>query len=209
MTRTDPNEEAPIVHIVDDDDAVRYALMRLFGSVNLECRTYISGDEFIEKFTGGHPGCLVVDIRMPGLSGLEVQRVFKGKGIHMPVIVITGFGDTDTGVRAMKDGAFDFIQKPFSDQTLLDAAQSAIQTHIELRAKERDLENIKVRFASLSDREREVLDGILNGDPNKRIADKLNLSEKTIEFHRANIMKKMAARSLADLIRKTLSIEPR
>jgi len=207
MNDAQSNLEKSIVHIVDDDDAVRYALIQLFNSVNLENQAYASGDDFIETFTGDHTGCLVIDIRMPGMSGLEVQRALKDKGVEIPVIVITGHGDVETGVRAMKSGAFDFIQKPFSDQTLLGAVQSAIQKHTEQRVGAEERDHITKMFSSLSGREREILDKILNGEPNKRIAGTLNLSEKTIEYHRANIMKKMAAHSLADLIKKTLSIE--
>lgn len=205
---TEKDNEAPIVHIVDDDDGVRYALMRLFNDAGFENRTYISGDEFIETFSAGHVGCLVVDIRMPGMSGLEVLSALKDKGIRMPVIVITGHGDVKTGVQAMKSGAFDFIEKPFSDETLLDAVQTAIKQHTQQRASAQQRDRVAKMFAALSNREREVLDEMLKGEPNKRIAGNLNLSEKTIEFHRANIMKKMASHSFADLIKKTLLVIP-
>lgn len=208
MMNTEAEQETPIVYIVDDDDAVRYALTGLFDSVGLKNQSYTSGDEFIETFTGGQAGCLVVDIRMPGMSGLEVQRSLKDKGIIIPVIVITGHGDIETGIQAMKNGAFDFIQKPVSDEALLDIVQAAIQQHMEQRTSGHERDRIALMLGSLSKREHEVLDKIIDGEPNKRIAKELNLSEKTIEFHRANIMKKMAARSLADLIRKTLQVKP-
>lgn len=204
MTHTEPKPEEAIVHIVDDDGAVRYALGRLLESVRLKYQAYESGDAFVEQYTHKQPGCLVLDMRMPGMSGLEVQRTLNERNLSLPIIVITGHGDTQTGVQAMKNGAFDFIQKPFNDQHLLDIVHAAIQSHTEQWAKDREKEFVATRFASLSERERDVLDGILNGEPNKRIAGNLNLSEKTIEYHRANIMKKMDARSLADLIKKTL-----
>lgn len=207
MTNAQLHPEHPIVHIVDDDDAVRYALTRLCDSANLRCQAYASGEEFLDVFKGDVAGCLVIDIKMPGMSGLEVQRTLIDKVLEIPVIVITGHGDIETGIRAMKSGAFDFIQKPFTDQALLDAIQAAVQKHTEQRAGWQEREHVAKMFATLSQREREVLDEIVNGEPNKRIAAKFDLSEKTIEYHRANIMKKLAARSLADLIKKTLSLE--
>lgn len=207
MTNTELTHEAPLIHIVDDDEAIRYALAGMFRSVDLDHRTYESGDAFLAAYKSDQPGCLVIDIRMPGKSGLDVLRILKEQGSTLPVIVITGHGDTQTGVRAMKNGAFDFIEKPFSDQVLLDTVQSAIAFHINQWDEAQVREETAKMYAKLSDRERDVLSGIVDGEPNKRIAGNLNLSEKTIEYHRANIMRKMASRSLADLIKKVLLIE--
>ena len=199
--------EELLIHIVDDDEAIRYALSGLLNSVDLDHQVYESGDAFLEAYKPAQPGCLVIDIRMPGKSGLEVLRILKDQGATLPVIVITGHGDTATGVRAMKNGAFDFIEKPFSDQALLDTVQAAIAFHINQWDEAKEREATLKMFESLSGREREVLAGIVDGEPNKRIAGNLNLSEKTIEYHRANIMRKMASRSLADLIKKVLLVE--
>ncbi len=195
-------DEQPTVFVVDDDEAVRESLSYLISSVDLQVKAFASATDFLNAFRPGLPGCLVVDVRMPGMSGLELQRQLSDRNINIPVIIITGHGDVDMAVRAMKSGAFDFIQKPFNDQVLLDLIQAALDKNA--RAAEADAERagISEHLKLLTDREREVLNGIVDGSSNKDIAARLNLSEKTIEFHRSKVMRKMSASSLADLTRK-------
>lgn len=198
----------PTVYVVDDDEAVRDGLLRLFLSVDLTAETYPSGENF---FANCKPdgkncevGCIIVDLRMPGMSAFDIQAELETRDVSLPLIFITGHGDIETGVRAMKAGAFDFVEKPFRDQALLEIVQKAIAKSAEDWENRSDLSGAKQRIEGLTPREREVLDGIISGEPNKRIAHTLGLSEKTVEFHRANLMKKMEARSLADLIQKAL-----
>jgi FixJ family two-component response regulator len=198
------DEANPVVFVIDDDEAVRSSLEWLINSVDIEVRTFASANEFLSAYEPGHPGCLIVDVRMPGMSGLELQRQLAERSISLPVIIITGHGDVEMAVRAMKAGAFDFVQKPFNDQVLLDLIQSALEK--DARASHDIAEQTRVaeRLGQLTERERQVLDGIVGGDSNKRIATRLGLSEKTIEFHRSKVMRKMEARSLADLTRKVV-----
>ncbi len=195
-------EEKPTVFVVDDDEAVRESLRFLISSVDLQVKTFASATDFLDAYQPGLQGCLVVDVRMPGMSGLELQRQLSDRSISLPVIIITGHGDVDMAVRAMKSGAFDFIQKPFNDQVLLDLIQAALEKNA--RAAEADAERADItdQLKQLTDREREVLNGIVEGSSNKDIAAHLNLSEKTIEFHRSKVMRKMSATSLAELTRK-------
>lgn len=197
-------DEAPVVFVIDDDEAVRSSLAWLINSVDIEVRTFASANEFLAAYQPGQPGCLIVDVRMPGMSGLELQRQLAERSIALPVIIITGHGDVEMAVRAMKAGAFDFVQKPFNDQVLLDLIQSALEKSA--RASQLIAERTRVaeRLGQLTERERQVLDGIVGGESNKRIATRLGLSEKTIEFHRSKVMRKMEARSLADLTRKVV-----
>ncbi len=198
------DEANPVVFVIDDDEAVRSSLEWLINSVEIEVRTFASADEFLSAYERGHPGCLIVDVRMPGMSGLELQRQLAERSISRPVIIITGHGDVEMAVRAMKAGAFDFVQKPFNDQVLLDLIQSALEKNA--RASQDIAERLRVaeQLGQLTNRERQVLDGIVGGDSNKEIATRLGLSEKTIEFHRSKVMRKMEARSLADLTRKVV-----
>ena len=198
------DEANPVVFVIDDDEAVRSSLEWLINSVDIDVRTFASADEFLSAYERGHPGCLIVDVRMPGMSGLELQRQLAERSISLPVIIITGHGDVEMAVRAMKAGAFDFVQKPFNDQVLLDLIQSALEKNA--RASQHIAERLRVaeQLGQLTDRERQVLDGIVGGDSNKEIATRLGLSEKTIEFHRSKVMRKMEARSLADLTRKVV-----
>lgn len=195
-------DDKPTVFVVDDDEAVRESLRYLISSVDLQIETFASATDFLNTYRLGLPGCLVVDVRMPGMSGLELQRQLSDRNINLPVIIITGHGDVDMAVRSMKSGAFDFIQKPFNDQVLLDLIQAALDKNA--RAAESDAERagISEHLKQLTDREREVLNGIVDGSSNKDIAARLSLSEKTIEFHRSKVMRKMSATSLADLTRK-------
>ncbi len=195
-------DEKPTVFVVDDDEAVRESLHFLISSVDLQVQTFASATDFLDNYEPGLAGCLVVDVRMPGMSGLELQRQLSDRRINLPVIIITGHGDVDMAVRAMKSGAFDFIQKPFNDQVLLDLIQAALDKNA--RAAEADAERASIadKMGQLTDREREVLNGIVDGSSNKDIAAHLKLSEKTIEFHRSKVMRKMSASSLAELTRK-------
>ena len=195
-------DEKPTVFVVDDDEAVRESLHFLISSVDLKVQTFASASDFLDNYEPGLAGCLVVDVRMPGMSGLELQRQLTDRRINLPVIIITGHGDVDMAVRAMKSGAFDFIQKPFNDQVLLDLIQAALDKNA--RAAEADAERASIadKLGQLTEREREVLNGIVDGSSNKDIAAHLKLSEKTIEFHRSKVMRKMSVSSLAELTRK-------
>lgn len=196
------------VFVVDDDEAVRDSLCRLFSSVDLTAEAFPSGETFLASSNPERAGCLVIDLRMPGMSAFEVQKEMAARAINLPMIFITGYGDVETGVRAMKAGAVDFIQKPFREQDLLEMVQKAITESIAVLKKNAAFKETRENFDLLTPREREVLDCIVMGEPNKRIAHTLGLSEKTVEFHRANLMRKMQARSLADLIRKALRVLP-
>ena len=196
------------VFVVDDDEAVRDSLCRLFSSVDLAAETFPSGEKFLASCRPGKAGCLVIDLRMPGMGAFEVQKEMGARAIDLPTIFITGYGDVETGVRAMKAGAVDFIQKPFSEQDLLEMVQKAIAQSVAVLKKYAAFKETREKFDRLTPRERQVLDCIVAGEPNKRIAHTLGLSEKTVEFHRANLMKKMQARSLADLIQKALRMFP-
>jgi len=198
------SDRKPIVYVVDDDEAVRTSLQWLIGSVDLDVRTYGSASDFLDNFEDSAPGCLIVDVRMPGMSGLELQRQLGERQINLPVIIITGHGDVEMAVRAMKGGAFDFIQKPFNDQVLLDLIQSALEKSGRDSESAEERTRILRQIDQLTEREREVLDGIVAGESNKQIASRLALSEKTIEFHRSKVMRKMDARSLAELTRKVV-----
>jgi len=188
------------VCIVDDDAAVRDSLEWLIESVNLPVMTFANGMEFLDSNAPFEPGCVILDIRMPGLSGIDVFEDLQKRAATIPVIFLTGHGDVHLAVRAMKAGAFDFIEKPFNDQLLLDLVQKAINHGAETAALHGELGEIKFRVEKLTARERQVLDGVVAGGSNRSIAEELNLSEKTIEFHRSKMMEKMAAESLAQLI---------
>ena len=198
-----------VVCIVDDDPAVRDSLKWLLSSVDLEVETYASAQEFIDAYDPDQQGCVLVDVRMPGMSGLELQEELSTRGTNLPVIVITGHSDVQMAVRAMKSGAFDFIEKPFNDQALLDLVQKAIEENkatIQVQSQQNEIQD---RFSLLSPREREVLSQIVAGEPNKRIAFNLSLSEKTVEAHRAKVMEKTRAGSLAELIKMATLLETR
>lgn len=198
-------EEKPIVFVVDDDEAVRDSLRWLIASIDLAVHTSASATEFLDSYDDGQRGCMIVDVRMPGMSGLELQRQLSDRGINLPVIIITGHGDVDMAVRAMKSGAFDFIQKPFNDQVLLDLIQRALEQNAKTMDADAERMSIVRQLNQLTGREREVLDGIVEGKSNKDIAARLGLSEKTIEFHRSKVMRKMGAASLAELTRKVFT----
>lgn len=190
-----------IVFVVDDDSSVRSALKRLIKSVGHKVTTFSSAREFLDHDHPDAPSCLVLDIRMPGLSGLELQEHMAALGLTMPIIFITGHGNIPTSVRAMKAGAVDFLEKPFDDQALLDAIHHAIAKDTQAKREQTEIRDIKQRVASLTPREYEVFSLVVTGMLNKQIAFDLGTSEKTIKVHRARVMQKMSAESLADLVR--------
>lgn len=201
---TETTDPIPTVFIVDDDASIRYAMKALLDSVDLPCEVFASADEFLNKNSGQRPGCLVLDIRMPGLSGLELQQELIDRGNRIPIIFITGYGDVPMAVEAMQKGALDFIQKPFRDQDLLDRLSDALKTDREQRTAERERKAVADRMTTLTNREREVFDLVVTGKPNKIIAYDLSVSQRTVEIHRSRVMEKMQARSLADLVRMHL-----
>ncbi len=201
------NQTESIVFIVDDDEAVRESLHWLVESVGLPVKTFATGMEFLDSDAPGQAGCVILDIRMPGMSGIDVFEELKVRQVDIPVIFLTGHGDVHLAVRAMKSGAFDFVEKPFNDQLLLDLVQKAIRQDSSNTSARIQLKSIRDKLDNLTERERQVLDGVVGGESNKIIAGKLSLSEKTIEFHRAKMMEKMKAATLADLIKMVTILE--
>lgn len=189
------------VYVVDDDPLIREALEQLIKSVGLKAYAFSSAREFLEKDLPDEPSCLILDIRMPGLSGLDLQDELTKRGLTIPVIFITGHGTVPMSVRAMKAGAVDFLQKPFEDQELLDAINNAIEQNKQTRKEQAEKRQIKRRVESLTSREHEVLVLVAAGMLNKQIAYDLKISENTVKTHRVRIMKKMKVESLADLVR--------
>jgi two-component system, LuxR family, response regulator FixJ len=200
-------ELPPTVFIVDDDDAVRSSLRLLMKSVGIAAQTAASAQEFLASFNPDHPGCLVLDVRMPGMSGLELQQKLNLRGAMIPVIFITGHGDIPMAVEAMQHGAFDFLPKPFRDQDLIERVQRAMQHDTENRSKIQHKDVIRQRYDSLTPREREVLDLVTRGKANKVMAGDLGVSQRTVEIHRARVMEKMEARSLAELVRMMMELQ--
>lgn len=196
-------EKAPVVVVVDDDPAARTSLRLLLKSLGLTAVTYESAAAFLAAFDPEQPGCLLLDIRMPVMSGLELQQQLHERGNIAPVIFLTGHGDITMAVEAMRQGALDFLQKPFRDQDLLDRVQKALAKDRARREELRGDESIRQRLESLTPRESEVLELVTGGAPNKIIAHKLGISQRTVEIHRAHVMEKMGAESLADLIHMT------
>jgi RNA polymerase sigma factor (sigma-70 family) len=194
------------VYIVDDDPAIRYAMQALMDSVNQQYAIFASADEFLQNESEYRAGCLVLDIRMPGLGGLELQEELIARGSTLPIIFITGHGDVPMAVDAMQKGAVDFILKPFRDQELLDRIRDALMTDKQRRAELERHANVEHRLEKLTKREREVFDLVVTGKPNKVIAYELGVSQRTVEIHRARVMEKMQARSLADLVRMQINL---
>jgi len=193
----------PVVHIVDDDEAVRRSLAFMLSSAGLAVRVYESAVAFLDGLDGLQCGCLITDIRMPEMSGIELLRRLKERAPYLPTIVITGHGDVPLAVEAMKAGAIDFIEKPFDEAAILDAVKIALeQTGDDDEAG--DLAGVTARLGNLSDRERQVLDGLIAGQANKAIANALGISPRTVEVYRANVMAKMQAKSLSELIRMVI-----
>jgi two-component system response regulator FixJ len=196
----------PVIMVVDDDSGVRNAMRSLLKSVGLESALFASAQDFLAAYQPAQPGVLVLDIRMPGMSGLELQQQLNLRGAVIPVIFMTGHGDIPMAVEAMQHGAFDFLQKPFRDQDLLDRIQRAIAKDIEQRQSLGEHERIKTHLESLTAREREVLDLMIQGKQNKVIAQDLGVSPRTVEIHRARVMEKMDAQSVAQLVRMMLDL---
>ncbi len=194
----------PTVFIVDDDAGIRVAMQALMESVGLRHEVFASADDFLEQVGDERPGCLVLDIRMPGLGGLELQEELARRGNTLPIIFITGHGDVPMAVEAMQKGAFDFIQKPFRDQELLQRVRDALTSDSEHREKHQLQTEVTERARRLTKRETEVFDLVVTGKPNKVIAYELGVSQRTVEIHRARVMEKMQARSLADLVKMHL-----
>ncbi|MGZ8416324.1 MAG: response regulator FixJ [Methyloceanibacter sp.] len=191
-----------IVHIVDDDEAVRQSLAFLLGSAGLTVRLYDSASAFLAGLSGVKNGCLVTDVRMPGMTGIELLQQLRSRACHLPAIVITGHGDVPLAVEAMKAGAVDFIEKPFDQEAILHAVQAALERGVEGEGREDPA--IAAKLATLSERERQVLEGLVSGHPNKTIAYDLGISPRTVEVYRANLMTKMDAHSLSELIRMAI-----
>jgi FixJ family two-component response regulator len=195
------NPEQSIVFVVDDDASIRQALARLFHSVQLRAEVFASAQEFLQSERPNVPSCLVLDVRLPGVSGLDFQAELIKANVRIPIVFITGHGDIPMTVQAMKAGAVDFLAKPFRDQDLLDAVAAAIQRDQKRREQEHMIADLRTHFASLTTREREIMALVASGLMSKQIAAKVELSEITVKVHRSHIMKKMGARSVADLVR--------
>lgn len=200
-------EAAPTVYIVDDDSGVRSSLRVLMKSVNLSSLSFASAQEFLAAYRPIQPGCLVLDIRMPGMSGLELQEELNKRGAILPVIFITGHGDVPMAVAAMRQGAFDFMQKPFRDQDLIDRVQKALARDQGSRQALKEHGVIRARLSSLTPRERQVLELLVTGKANKAMALDLGLSQRTVEIHRARVMEKMVTNSVAQLVRMVLDLD--
>jgi two-component system, LuxR family, response regulator FixJ len=196
-------EGAPVVYIVDDDDHVRASLTWLFTSIDLEVQAFASAAAFLGAYAGG-PGCLLLDVRMPGMTGLELQAELKRRGIALPVIFITGHGDVPMAMRAVRDGALGFFEKPFPHQEVIELVHEALQRNRDERAERGDWERVDRRLSDLTAREREIADLLVAGLANRQIAEKLGISVRTVEVHRASIMRKTNAKGLAELVRMVL-----
>ena len=201
------HQQAPTIFVVDDDEVVRNSLRFLLKSVGLQAQTLASASEFLATYKPSQPGCLVLDVRMPGMSGLELQQQLNLRGAVIPVIFITGHGDIPMAVEAMQQGAFDFLQKPFRDQDLIDRIQRALERDGRNRAALDQHAKIRERLDSLTPREREVLALMTRGKPNKIMAADLGVSQRTVEIHRARVMEKSGAASLAQLVRMVMDLE--
>jgi len=195
------------VFVVDDDEAVRSSLRLLLKSVGLPVETFDSATAFLDQYDGNRAGCLVLDIRMPGMSGLDLQQALNERHSILPIVFITGHGDVPMAVEAMQAGAVDFIQKPFRDQDLIDRINRGLAKDGEMREALRARDDIRARIGELTPREREVLDLVTAGKANKVIAGDLNVSQRTVEIHRARVMEKMNANSLAHLVRMVIEAQ--
>lgn len=200
-------ENNATVFVVDDEAEVRESLRWLIESVDLKVETFASAKEFLDSYDPDRPGCGVIDMRMPEISGLELQKKLKAKGYTLPLIFVSGFGSVPIAVEALKLGAVDFIEKPFSDQALLDRIHYALELDRQARHKRSLNENVNARVNDLTSREKEVMDLVVRGKATKKIAKYLEISPKTVEAHRSRIMQKMEADSIADLVRSAMSVK--
>ena len=191
----------PVVYIVDDDEAVRQSVGMLVKSCGRNVESYCCAEDFLEGYDPSRPGCLVLDVRMPGISGLSLQEMLAKDKMSLPIIIITGHGDINMAFKATKAGAIDFIEKPFKDQDLLDAVERGIAKHLQNHKNLSGQVEYEKRYLNLTDREREVLQLVIDGNPNKTISHKLEITKKTTEFHRKNVMTKMDADSFAELVK--------
>lgn len=194
----------PMVYIVDDDPDMRDSLRWLLKTVGLAAKTFSSATEFVNEFSGDGPACLVLDIRMPGTSGLDLFEDLIAGGVRVPVVFITAYADVPLAVRAMKSGAVEFLEKPFNGQVLLEKVQRAIKDDAERLAREIEIDQIRARLEKLTEKEREVLGMIWDGRPNKEIATRLDLTPRAVELRRASLMRKLGVKSLPDLLRLTI-----
>ena len=202
------NEKA-IVHVVDDDASMRGALESLFDSVGLATQTYAAARDFLVTRVADRPGCIVLDIRLPDMNGLDFQARLTEMGVRLPVVMMTGYGDIPMSGRAMKRGAVDFLPKPFHDQDMLDAVMAAITRDRQRRTVEGDVSQMQQRFGTLSPRELQVMQLVTAGKMNKQVAGDLGISEITVKIHRGAAMRKMGARTLADLVRMAEVLKPK
>jgi FixJ family two-component response regulator len=198
---TERTEAHSVIFVIDDDASVRAALTSLFGSVGLQVRAFASASEFLHSKRPDAPSCLVLDVRLPGLSGLDFQAELAKANTHIPIIFITGHGDIPMTVKAMKAGAVEFLTKPFRDQDLLDAVQLGLERDRARRDSETTLAGLRAKFDTLTAREQEIMALVTSGLMNKQIAGDIGVSEITVKVHRGNVMKKMGAKSLAELVR--------
>ena len=194
-------EQQQVVFVVDDDSGLREALSSLFRSVGLQVKTYASATEFLQSKLPDRPSCMVLDVRLPGLSGLDFQAELVKANIRIPIVFMTGHGDIPMTVRAMKAGAVEFLPKPFRDQDMLDAVQTGLEIDRDRRRHAADLSKLRVSFETLTPREQEIMGLVASGLMNKQIAGEIGVSEVTVKLHRGNVMRKMEAKSLAELVR--------
>ncbi len=197
----------PTVFIVDDDEQVRNALTLLMESVGLNTESFTSAQEYLDQFDVDKPGCLILDVRMPGISGLDLQARLAAERIHPAIIIITGHGDVPMAVRAVTAGAVDFIEKPFNNQSMLDTVHKAIEQDAKHRGESSLVQDIEVHYNDLTPREKEVLQFVIEGNRNKVIAANMNISQSTVEAHRSKVMEKMDAETLSDLMRMALILK--
>ena len=200
------SKSEPIVFIVDDDKAVQQSLSMLVETVGLNAQTYSRAEDFLDAYDPAQAGCLLLDVRMPGMSGLELQSKLAAEGINIPIIIVTGHSDVPMAVEAVKAGAIDFIEKPFRDQVLLDDIQKALEQDALDRREQTERADIEAKKALLTPREREVMELLVVGKSNKVIAYELGISQKTVDFHRAHIIEKMQVGSVVELVRLTQKV---
>ncbi len=193
-------DQRPTAYVVDDDESIRTLWRWLMESNGIPVKTFATAADFIEFYRNGGAGCLVLDLKLPGMSGLELQQYLNRKDIEIPIVFVTGYGDVPAAVSALKGGAVDFIQKPFSHREVLSIIEKAFRRDAEIRGKRARLSIVASRLATLTEREREVLQRVIEGKPNKIIAGELDISMKTVEFHRAKVMEKMSVTSVAELV---------